>query len=469
MSLLKSRLDSLTPEVLAVFDCALEGIMIADANCVVCYINPAYTRMTGRRPEEEIGRLLTPDPPFGPLRQAITTGRPIYGCRYRPPGSKAELIVNASPLIVDGEVRGGVSFCQDISDILLLTERLHQSNRLVESLTEKLEGLCGARYTFDDIVGKAPELRRAVETAKKAAASSSTVLLLGETGTGKELFAHAIHQASPRRRQPFIKVNCAAIPENLLESELFGYEKGAFTGATSRKMGLFERADGGTIFLDEIGDMSLALQAKILRVLQDGEVTRLGGWRPTRVDVRIIAATNRNLPQMIKEGRFRADLYYRLNVITITIPPLRERRQDIPLLAAHLIRQLGRKLGKQVAGLDEEAERKLLAYSWPGNVRELANVLERAINLTDRPLISSSLLFLPEAPPGGGIKAETTPIKAFGEQTIPSLAEQERLLIQRALRVYGTSVRGKRQAAQALGISLATLYKKLKALDDQAR
>jgi PAS domain S-box-containing protein len=467
--MLKSGLKSLNPEILAIFDCALEGIMIADVNYAVCYVNPAYTRMTGRKPEEEIGRVLRLETPFGPLREAIAARRPIYGQRYHPDGSKVELIVNASPLIVNEEVIGGVSFCQDITDILELTKKLSQRSRLVKSLTEKLEGLCGARYSFEHIVGESSAIRQIIKVAKKAAAGASTVLLTGESGTGKELFAHAMHHASPREHRPFLKVNCAAIPENLLESEFFGYEKGAFTGAVSRKMGLFERADGGTIFLDEIGDMSLSLQSKLLRFLQDGEVTRLGGWRPIEVDVRAIAATNRNLSQMIKEGSFREELYYRVNVVGINIPSLRERRQDIPLLIAHILRRVNRELGKQVQEVDKQAMDKLLAYHWPGNIRELENVLERAVNLVEGSLIRAEVILLPDIiavagktePASGEVKAGADKDLAL----ICSLAAQERELVRRAIAAYGTSLKGKRQAAKVLGMSLATLYKRIKALE----
>lgn len=466
MSLLKNSLKSLTPEILAILDCALEGIMIADAGCMVCYVNPAYVKMTGRNAKKEISRLLKPEPPFGPLRQAIGTGKPVYGYRYQPEGSKAELIVNASPLIVERRIRGGVSFCQDISDVLELTRKLSQRNLLVESLTEKLAGLCGARYSFDNIIGTSSKLRKVLEIARKAAAGASTVLLTGESGTGKELFAHAMHNAGPRSKQPFLKINCAAIPENLLENEFFGHEKGAFTGAVARKMGLFERADGGTIFLDEIGDMSLSLQSKLLRVLEDGGVTRLGGWQPVQVDVRVIVATNRDLPRMVREGLFREELYYRVNVVGIAIPPLRERMQDIPLLTKHILKRLNRELGKQLAGIEPGAMKKLLAYRWPGNIRELENVLERAANLVDTVRIPAEVLLLPEVPPGGMMAKErakkASPADDGREQGIMSLTEQERLLIQRALSVYGTTLKGKRAAAEALGISLATLYKRIK-------
>jgi len=466
--MLKTTMDALPPEILAIFDCALEGIMMADANCKICYVNPAYTRITGRQKQEEIGRPLKLEPPFGPLREAITLSKPVYGRRYQPEFSKAELIVNASPLIINGQVRGGVSFSQDISDFLMLTKKLAEKDQLVRSLTRKLEGLCGAQYTFDDIIGESSKLREAVEMARKTALGSSTVLLVGKSGTGKELFAHAMHNASQRFRKPFLKVNSAAIPENLLESEFFGHERGAFTGAATRKMGLFERADDGTVFLDEIGDMSLSLQAKILRVLQDGEVTRLSGWKPIKVDVRVIAATDRDLQKMIEEGMFREELYYRLNVVKIAIPPLCERPEDIPLLVDHILKRVNHKLGKRLRGIDRQGMQRLFAYCWPGNIRELENVIERAANLVDMPLIPSKAILLPEAPITKKIANEdrTQPDapSCTDGHAVPSLAEQENLLVQRAVDFYGASVAGKRQAAKALGISLATLYKRMKVL-----
>jgi PAS domain S-box-containing protein len=468
MVMLKSKMDALPPEILAIFDSALEGIMMADANCIIFYVNPAYCRITGRQEQEEIGRPLKPEPPFGPLRKAITEVKSFYGCRYRPEGSKAELIVNASPFITNGEVKGGVSFSQDISDLLLLTKKLEEKELLVDSLARKLEGLCSAEYTFDDIIGRSSKLLEVLRIARKAANSSSTVLLTGESGTGKELFAHAIHSASKLSRNPFIKVNSAAIPENLLENELFGHEKGAFTGATTRRIGLFERADGGTLFLDEIGDMSLSLQAKLLRVLEDGEITRLGGLNPINVNVRIIAATNRNLLQMVKERTFREELYYRLDVIRINIPALRERKEDIPLLLERSLKRLNQKLAKRIIGLDQRAMKKLLVYCWPGNIRELENVIERAANLVDTPVIPSELLLLPNALiiPKNIIHHRTDANVPSGNdgETVFSLAEQREILIQRALNFYGDSVVGKRQAAKALGISLATLYKRIKEL-----
>ena len=242
-------------------------------------------------------------------------------------------------------------------------------------------------YDFEKIVGNSEALQRVLTVVKKVAKSNSTVLIHGETGTGKELIAGAIHHNSLRAARNFVKVNCAALQENLLESELFGHEKGAFTGADRQRIGRFEQADGGTLFLDEIGDMSPSTQAKILRVLQEHEFERLGGTRTIRVDVRLIAATNRDLPSMVAAGTFREDLYYRLNVVSIQTPPLRERKEDILALAMSFLRRYGNELKKRLDGLDPEAQKLLMRYNWPGNIRELENAIERAALLAERAVV----------------------------------------------------------------------------------
>ncbi len=259
-----------------------------------------------------------------------------------------------------------------------------------------------------DMVGESPEMREIYRLLNRVAATGSTVLLLGESGTGKELAARAIHRASPRVERPFVAVNCATLSETLLESELFGHERGAFTGAVSRKMGKVEAADTGTLFLDEVGEIPLPLQAKLLRFLQEREFERVGSTRPLRVDVRVIAATNRNLEKEARAGTFREDLYYRLNVISLHLPPLRERREDISLLASHFAAQTSQRLGRPVAGFTPEARAALVRYDWPGNVRELGNAIERAIVLGEDDLIHPE--DLPEAvlETGGGAGAAVT-------------------------------------------------------------
>ena len=280
----------------------------------------------------------------------------------------------------------------DLDHIVATVEKALERERLKRGL-EHFAVEAGERYR---LVGSgSPTMRQAIDTAKKAAVSRSTVLLLGESGTGKEIFARAIHNWSERKREPFIAINCVGLSRELLESELFGHEKGAFTGAHQLKKGKMELAHGGTVFLDEVGDISAELQTKLLRFLQERELERVGGTQPIPVDVRVIAATNRDLASAIKEGRFREDLFYRLNVIPIALPPLRERKDDIPVLTEYFLRRTAAETKKNVIGISEDAQTMLIAYEWPGNVRELANVIERAVVLGQGPEISTCDLPLP--------------------------------------------------------------------------
>ena len=277
----------------------------------------------------------------------------------------------------------------DVEELLLLVERAVQSSALVQEV-EALRSEVGVRYSFENIIARSAKMQDILRTVSRVAPLKTTVLITGESGTGKELIAKALHYHSPRAHRPMVTLNCAAIPENLLESELFGHERGAFTDAHARKLGQFELADQGTIFLDEIGEMQPAIQAKILRVLEQGEFLRVGGNQPIRVDVRVIAATNRDLNEGIREGRFRSDLYYRLNVVSIHIPPLRERREDIVPLVRHFLSLKAKELGIGEKTFSNEAMDLLLAYSWPGNVRELENVVERAMVLSANPVMQPS-------------------------------------------------------------------------------
>src|SRR2546425_3246105 len=295
------------------------------------------------------------------------------------------------------------------------------------------------------VIGSSPAFRRMMTLLEQVAGSSATVLVQGESGTGKELVARTIHARSARSRGPFVAVNCAALPETLLESELFGYEKGAFTGAAGRKEGRFELADGGTLFLDEVSDLSAVTQPKILRVLQEGEVERLGGTKTPRVDVRIVAATNQGLAQMVREKRFREDLYYRLNVITMTVPPLRERSEDIRVLAQHFLRVYAAKNNRRLEGFTDDAIRRLEAYAWPGNVRELENVIERGVVLT----------------PGALMDMTDLPPEIAGATT---LAEVEARLLEETLRATKGN---KTLTAKLLGIDPTTVLRKLKRQDEQ--
>ncbi|HEY7363309.1 MAG TPA: sigma-54 dependent transcriptional regulator [Methylomirabilota bacterium] len=307
------------------------------------------------------------------------------------------------------------------------------------------------------LIGNSAAFRRVITLVEQVADSSATVLIQGESGTGKELVARAVHECSPRRNGPFVAVNCAALPETLLESELFGYERGAFTGAAGRKEGRFELANGGTLFLDEVADLSLVTQPKILRVLQEGEFERLGGTRTIRVDVRVVAATNQDLPQMVREKRFREDLYYRLNVITVTVPTLRERPEDIGLLASHFLRVYAAKNNRRLEGFTDEALRRLEGYSWPGNVRQLENVIERSVVLARDRLIDAR--DLPEEV--GGVKSP--PRDAILSLIGIPLAEIEQRLLDETLRITDGN---KTQAARLLGIDVRTVARKLERRDE---
>lgn len=361
-----------------------EGILVVDKDGLVTMINDTYLNIVGRRREDVLGTHISLINENCNLPQVLKTGEPILCdfCNVRDQG----LITMRVPIMKDGELVGafGKTLFTDINAAKILTEKLKQAERKLEFYKEECEKINRSYYQFDDIIGESNIINNLKNFAWRVARNISTVLITGESGTGKELFAHAIHNGSERRSRPFIKVNCAAIPENLLESELFGYVEGAFTGAKKGgKTGKFEVADKGTIFLDEIGDMPLIMQAKLLRVLQEREIERIGSLEPIRVDVRVIAATNQNLEELVKEGKFREDLYYRLNIVELSIPPLREHAEDIPLLVDSLISKLNTKMRKQIDYISEDALKLLQQYTWPGNIRELENVLELAINMTD--------------------------------------------------------------------------------------
>ncbi len=340
--------------------------------------------------------------------------------------------------------------------LIKLIDKALERRDLIEqnrALKKQLEDL----RAKGQMIGASPSWRRMLTLVEQTADSSATILIQGESGTGKELVARSIHERSARRNGPFIAVNCAALPETLLESELFGYEKGAFTGAAGRKEGRFELAHGGTLFLDEVGDLSLVTQPKILRVLQEGEFERLGGTRTLQVDVRIVAATNQDVAEMVKEKRFREDLYYRLNVITIRVPPLRERPEDIRVLAQHYLRVYGAKNGRKLEGFTGEAIDRLEAYAWPGNVRELENLIERSVLLARKDRIDAE--DLPEEVMG----VKRPPRDAILELIGTPLADIEQRLLDETLRITGGN---KTQAAKLLGIDVRTVARKLERRGD---
>jgi transcriptional regulator with GAF, ATPase, and Fis domain len=317
-------------------------------------------------------------------------------------------------------------------------------------------------HRFEPIIGSSAALKSMLEAVERVAPTDATVLVHGETGTGKELIAEAIHKSSPRCARPFIKLNCAAIPFDLLESELFGYEKGAFTGAFGQKIGRFEMADEGTLFLDEIGDIPLALQPKLLRVLQEKEFERLGSGKTHRIDVRLVAATHCNLSEMVTRKQFRSDLYYRLNVFPIVLPPLRERRDDIALLVSHFVEVFSKRMGKPISNIPKEMLDAFTSYSWPGNVRELQNLIERAVILSENGVLANPL-----PPLDGnvlGVNPTTMDVAALLSVRDSTFRDSQRASILRALDASGWVLGGLRGAASRLGLKRTTLISKMRKL-----
>ena len=343
-----------------------------------------------------------------------------------------------------------VEIAHEVADSLAVAIRHAQLNEQLQVenvyLLEELE------RNFQEIVGASPAMRKVLQDVQFVAGTDATVLLLGETGSGKELIARALHNRGARQQKVMVKVNCAALPANLIESELFGHEKGAFTGAVSQKRGRFELADGGTIFLDEIGEMPLEAQTKLLRVLQEQEFERIGGSRTIKVDVRVIAATNRDLAQEVRDGAFRADLFYRLNVFPIAVPPLRDRLEDIPLLTRHFVRLFSDRMGKRIRSISQKAHDLLQSYEWPGNVRELANILERAVIICQGSVLHEGHLAF-EKDFGGEV-----------ESALPTMIEAERRLIRQALDRTGGVLSGPEGAASLLGMNRSTLWSRMRKL-----
>jgi len=364
-----------------IFDSIYNGAMVADAKGYITHFNKPYGQFLGLNPEEQIGKYCLDAIENSRMHIVAKTGRPEINQSHYIMGQN--MVVQRIPIKKDGKViavYGQVMF-KDIRDVRKLAKKLSLLESKVKLYEQELMNLRSTRYTLDSIIGKSKAMVSLKKETLNAAATRYPILLTGESGTGKELFAQAIHHASPRKPHPFVRINCSAIPKDLIESELFGYEKGAFTGAlSSGKPGKFELAHNGTVFLDEIGDLPLEMQPKPLRVLEEKEFERIGGTSFIRSNFRLIAATNQNLEKMLAEGRFRKDLFYRLNVISLHIPPLRKRKVDVSVLSRHLLKQLTEEANLPEIDLDSESEQVLKNYEWPGNVRELSNVLERTLS-----------------------------------------------------------------------------------------
>ncbi|MDD2481155.1 MAG: sigma 54-interacting transcriptional regulator [Lutispora sp.] len=440
----------------AVFNATQDAISVVDKDGLGIMINPAYTKITGLSEKDVIGKYATVDIAEGDSvhLQVLATKSPVKGALLKVGPNRKEVLVNAAPIIVDGELIGSVGVLHDITEMNRLSEELRQAKQIIR----KLE----AKYTFDDIEGKDAELLNAIDKAKKAADTPATVLLIGESGTGKEIFAHAIHNSSERKYKQFVRVNCAAIPQTLLESELFGYEEGAFTGAKKGgKKGLFDEANGGTIFLDEIGEINVETQAKLLRVLQEKEIMKVGGIKPVNIDVRVIAASNIDIENAIKQGKFRKDLYYRINMFPIRIPTLKERKGDIGHLARFFLKKFNQEYGRNIEGINEDALQKLIEYKWPGNVRELENIIGRAIinmKMTEKTIQKRHLPKFDLGDERINIPSETE----FSEMETMTLEQlTDRIESEYIVHVLKLCDNNKTQAAKILKISLRNLYYKL--------
>lgn len=425
-----------------IIDSVNEGIIAVNSETIITHFNKAAERFLNVQSNIMIGKPLKDYFPDSSLPEIINNRKPVTEkeAEFLSSGSETRIIYSAYPIIIEDKVVGAVKTFKDSKTI----------TQFAGSIASRHEAV-----TFNDIKGESAAISKLIDQAKIVAHGRSTVLLQGESGTGKELFARAIYQASPFNKGPFQVINCSAIPESLLESELFGYEEGAFTGARKGgKPGKFELADGGTLFLDEIGDMPLFLQAKLLRVLENSTLERVGGTKQYSFNIRIIAATNQVLEKMVQEGTFRQDLYYRLNVIPLYIPNLRERPEDILPLSSFFLEKYSFLMGKTINTIDNDLQDVLSNYSWPGNVRELENVIEYAVNFE----ITSSLS-ITSLPPWLTLK-KMNPEKKKALKSKTDILERD--LITEMLKMHGTSLEAKQNIADQLGISLTTLYRKMR-------
>ncbi len=457
----KNMRDHLTPEIIKWLNLFAEGIVVMDSDCTVLFANKAYYRRTKLAPEQFIGMNIAKERSWAVAPEVIRSKRPQYGVLHMI--KDQESFTDVVPFLIDGEVIGVISIVRHSALMDEFYQKISTYKQQINQLNDRLRDMFRGSFSFEDIVGNDREY---VQLAFTASQSDSSVLITGESGTGKEVIAQAIHNASPRRSLPFVDINCAALPEQLLESELFGYAPGAFTGASkSGKIGLFEIANGGTMFLDEISEMPLALQSKLLRVLQERKIRRVGGTKNIPIDVRIIAATNRNPQACIDNGTFRSDLFYRLAVFIIDIPPLRERREDIHALAQHFIREDRRKLYDPTE-ISDEALHMLESYDWPGNIRQLKNAIEYAndvaTNASIRPEDLPAYIFeYNTSLQRKNVQAEHIGIRA--DASLKTILEQvEKAALEQRLDQYPHDLEGRRRMADSLGVSVATLYTRLR-------
>lgn len=442
----------------AILESAYEGIAVVDENGILQEFNEAYSRFTGIKREDAIGRHVTEVIDNTHLHETVKTGIAERGVLQNIQGH--DMVVHRIPLWKEGQITGaiGMLIFEGVTEVYKIYEKLQENQEAKPDLfTKKKEN--DSRVTLDQIIGTSEGITEVKRLARKAARTAATVLVTGESGTGKEMFAKSIHHLSPFSTGPFISVNCGAIPEPLFESELFGYEEGAFTGAKKGgKPGKFELADNGTIFLDEIGEMPLVMQTKLLRVLQEKEAERVGGVKKYQINVRVIAATNRNLMQMVETGEFREDLYYRLNIIQLHIPPLRERKKDIPVLLVHYLKEICERYQTPGKLFTSEAVNAFVQHPWRGNIREMVNTVEQLVTLVDGKVIDYH--HLPEMlrKPEPTLQKVNRAAGSIEEAKLLS-SQRESEIILDALRRAGGN---KSRAADLLGIHRTTLYQKLK-------
>jgi Transcriptional regulator containing PAS, AAA-type ATPase, and DNA-binding domains len=438
-----------------------DGVFIANLDYELLFVNNAYCEFTNFERGYLLGKNIYDIRPGGFLPEIFKNRRPIYSVPRRV--GNAESYCDYLPLIVKDTLVGGLVIVKDALRVKELSIQLQEREEKISQLNSAVNDMYRVGARFDDLIGSHSGLKAVVELAYKAARSDSYILLLGESGTGKDIIAQAIHNESSRKNTPFVDINCAALPEHLLESELFGYVGGAFTGANKHgKTGLFEIADGGTVFLDEIAEMPLNLQAKLLRVLQERRIRRIGSEKSIPIDVRVIAATNQNMINCFKQNKFREDLYYRLAVFVIQLPPLRERKEDIELLIKHFLGEQQKKRGKYIT-ISPEAAKVLSKYDWPGNVRGLKNSIEYASGVIEGAEIN--LLDLPQNIVKRSIAHFEFKQESFGLSLEKIVGGVEEQVLRDYLVAYGSGGAAKKRIAEALHLSIATLYNKIKKYD----
>ncbi|MDD2372762.1 MAG: sigma 54-interacting transcriptional regulator, partial [Syntrophomonadaceae bacterium] len=460
--ILMHKLQETEKEFRAISEALIESpymvYVIVDKDGIITAMNQTYLDALGLKKSQVVGERILEITPDSQLPEILKTGRIDEADVY--PINGKDTIVTRLPIIKDGQIIGAIarSLFMDMSGAKILMKKLQETERELNIYKEEVRQGYRATWQFKDLIGNNIQFLRVKSIAEQLSHTESTLLITGESGTGKELFAHAIHNSSNRSLHPFVRINCAALPENLLESELFGYEEGAFTGAMKGgKPGKFELAMGGTIFLDEIGDMPLSMQTKLLSVLQDRMVERVGATKPIYINVRVIAATNRDLEQMVADEKFRQDLYYRLNVVRLNIPPLRERTNDIPILVNALMFKINKRLGTKINKISFKTIELMQNYAWPGNVRELENLLERALNLADMNCENSiTIKHFPILVEKSSLRDEED---AAYPATLPDAIEQleKKIIFQALEKTNGNKV----QTAKLLGIYTSALYRKL--------